>query len=553
MSMRCAQSIRMVIALAGVAAANGAEVYVNAGAVGPELGTPLYPYRSVQSAIDAAGEGDTVRVAAGTYIENIRVVTKRVTLEGGYSGDWARDAAANATTLRGAGGDAVVTLLETSSTIDGFRITGGTGGTELQPDGYHGGGVYCRGGSPTISNNVIENNDIRTGAPPFDTFLGGGVYVSDAVSVAIVNNVVRGNVAGRGAGLAVFGQEALIAENTIENNIAVGDHGGGVYLGVVEARVTSNVIRSNEVGREVGYGWGGGLIVVNDGNYAEISYNLVAENYAESYGAGVYIDEGARADIHHDLIVGNGSKQGCEAVSAIGVDGGQNGGSQAMIRHCTIAGNMCPDSVRGNGIQVEGQSEVTVRDCIFWNNSGDDFAVDGISTLNVTYTCSQEPIAGVGNITVDPMFVNAGGGDYRLAPGSPCIDAGDPASPYSNEPAPNGGRADMGRFGDTEQAGESDGSGGNGNGNDNGTTENGNDNAAGNDNGSSNDNAADNDNGTDNDGPTGNSNEDGGSGADNVNDNSDPGGHAASALCPTTAAMLLGLSFLGVRRRTSGA
>ncbi len=35
---------------------------------------------------------------------------------------------------------------------------------------------------------------------------------------------------------------------------------------------------------------------------------------------------------------------------------------------------------------------------------------------------------------------------------SPCIDAGDPVSDYSNEPAPNGNRINIGAFGNTTEA-----------------------------------------------------------------------------------------------------
>jgi hypothetical protein len=532
-------------------AAPAAEIYVNASASGTELGTQQSPFRTVQAAIDAASGGDTVRVAAGTYVENLRIAGKPIVLEGGYSAAWVRDLDANATTLSGAGGNAVINLIEADATIDGFRITGGTGSIEELPYGYHGGGIYSRDGSPTISNNVIENNDIRSGDPPFDYYLGGGVHVSGAANATILNNVVRRNYAGRGGGISIAGQAALIQGNTIEDNVAVGDHGGGLFIAVADARITQNVIRGNEVGRELGYGWGGGLIFFNAGNSAEISFNVVYDNFAAAYGAGEFIDEGASADIHHELIYRNVTKAGCEAVSAIAVDGGEGVGSEATIRHCTVVGNVCESAIRGNGLQVEGLSVVSVTNSIFWNNGGDDFAVDDTSTLTVTYTDSQEAIGGTGNIFVDPRFVDEAADDYHLAAGSPCVDAGDPSSLFNDEPAPNGGRADMGRYGNAPDAPVSDnqndnGGGDNGNTNGDTATDNGNTNAdAGTDNGN-----------TNGDATTGNGNMNAGAGTDNANTNTnggsaDPTGPDAApsaAMCPAATAMLLSIPLIGARR-----
>ena len=39
---------------------------------------------------------------------------------------------------------------------------------------------------------------------------------------------------------------------------------------------------------------------------------------------------------------------------------------------------------------------------------------------------------------------------------SPCIDAGDPASPVGQEPQPNGNRVNLGAYGGTSQASLSD-------------------------------------------------------------------------------------------------
>ena len=45
-----------------------------------------------------------------------------------------------------------------------------------------------------------------------------------------------------------------------------------------------------------------------------------------------------------------------------------------------------------------------------------------------------------------------GGGWAFDAVTSPCIDAGGPASDYSREPAGNGGRVNLGRYGNTPEA-----------------------------------------------------------------------------------------------------
>jgi hypothetical protein len=56
---------------------------------------------------------------------------------------------------------------------------------------------------------------------------------------------------------------------------------------------------------------------------------------------------------------------------------------------------------------------------------------------SVTYSDIEAVFSGTGNIKSDPSFYS---GDYRLMPGSPCINTGDPASPLD----PDGSRIDMG-------------------------------------------------------------------------------------------------------------
>ncbi|NLT57914.1 MAG: hypothetical protein GXX99_03005, partial [Clostridiales bacterium] len=75
-----------------------------------------------------------------------------------------------------------------------------------------------------------------------------------------------------------------------------------------------------------------------------------------------------------------------------------------------------------------------------------------------------------GRVVGDPLFADAANGDCHVksaagrwdgstwvmdAVTSPCIDAGDPASAYANEPAPNGGRVNLGGYGNTAEASKS--------------------------------------------------------------------------------------------------
>jgi len=64
------------------------------------------------------------------------------------------------------------------------------------------------------------------------------------------------------------------------------------------------------------------------------------------------------------------------------------------------------------------------------------------SGITAAYSDIQGGYCGEGNIDADPLFVDAENGDYHLQETSPCIDAGNPNSPFD----PDGTIADMGAF-----------------------------------------------------------------------------------------------------------
>jgi hypothetical protein len=132
------------------------------------------------------------------------------------------------------------------------------------------------------------------------------------------------------------------------------------------------------------------------------------------------------------------------------------------ITNCTIAANL------NSGIQ---DSFLTVTNSIVYFNAGGAAQIAG-STGTVTYSDVQDSYPGAGNIDADPLFADLPGGDYHLKSQagrwnpagetwitddvtSPCIDAGDPASPTGLEPEPNGSVINAGAYGGTAQASKS--------------------------------------------------------------------------------------------------
>jgi hypothetical protein len=455
-------------------------------------GTALRPFTTIQAAVTAAPDDTNIMVAQGTYAESVVIPSKDLQLLGGFVGGTAAAYAAgqagdfatatptaNVTQIVGSM-DAPVLFLQQITTktilIDGFTISGGHNGIYVQSD-------FDQFATVTISHNIIENNgpaELQASGEPF-VFYGGGIYSNNA-TLTVANNIIRNNNANRGGGLAVGSATGFtIADNLIENNSGYDDHGGGVALAPLRktapgsAIFTRNIVRGNVASKAFDYGWGGGLLVAADLNPAALkpvilSHNVWTDNYAPSIGGAIFVDNGATLLLDHELIYRN--RTATAGGGAIFVNGDESGvGAFLTMVNCTVADNSSGEQA-GNGINIQEFCQVTVSNSIFWGN-GDDFAKDATSTLAVSYTDSQDVVPGIGNFHSDPLFADAAAGDYHLrstggrfdpvanggigdwlldAVHSPAIDAGKPTSSFVLEPAPNGGRVNLGAFGNTAQA-----------------------------------------------------------------------------------------------------
>ncbi|MBI4717702.1 MAG: S8 family serine peptidase [Planctomycetes bacterium] len=115
--------------------------------------------------------------------------------------------------------------------------------------------------------------------------------------------------------------------------------------------------------------------------------------------------------------------------------------SRVTLLNCTLADNRA--RFFGGAVYADA-GEVSARSSILWGNQapeGTQIALTFGSSADLRY-CDVEggPAAvdqtfstvvwGSGNFTVDPAFAAAAAGNYRLKPGSRCIDAGDPEAAW---------------------------------------------------------------------------------------------------------------------------
>jgi len=335
-------------------------------------GSMTEPFETIQRAIDACVDGDTVRLNPGEYSEILFFSEKEIVVE-------SRAYEANnpdlmlETIISGASGSRCLSLVGNDAndvTIRGITITGGH--ADL------GGGIFISSSTPTLMDLFVENNSSAS---------GGGLYIEDA-SPTLQHITFSDNGANKGGAIYLSESDAHLTNIQIENNVAY--WGGGIYLNQSHPTIDSSQIAFNQ-----GFIEGGGLYL--DQSNPSMSYSIFDQNVGVDAGGALYCQE-----------------------------------SSPILDHITFFYN---ESGFGK-TAVLANSALTIENSIVWDNDVSQFYFvpqGGLNHLALSYSNIFGGVSSIiandngmvtwvdGNLTTSPYFCNPMEGDFHLAGMSPSL------------------------------------------------------------------------------------------------------------------------------------
>ena len=329
------------------------------------------------------------------------------------------------------------TGLDNTAILDGFVVTAAyLNGSDF------GGGMWNQSSSPTIRNCYFTNHRGTI------TSTGGGIY-NDATSSPIISNCTFNNNSAYYGGAIT---SANVSSFTLINCIFTNNSGLSLSGAIMGGKIfmTNCTLSGNlaQAGNSLGYG---GAARLNAGSV--LTNCLFANNSAQGYGGALLLD--GNTTITNCTFRGNIAAGYGGAGNATGLGGAICNFSQnSLLINCSFSNNFAGARVQSGGgafnnqagsptlincsfghnstdrlggaFYIEGGAPV-LTNCIIWDNTPTGIATKAGASAVLTYTDTQDGTPGTGNLSLDPLLVNAADDNLRLKACSPAIDQGNPS------------------------------------------------------------------------------------------------------------------------------
>jgi hypothetical protein len=352
-------------------------------------GSVLYPFMTIQNAINIAEENDIIIIEEGSYQENLTISSLNLVLASRYflSGD---ESYIENTVLDGNYNGSVLSLygaIDSTCIVSGLKMINGFSGA--------GGGIYCENAAPKLASLIIEDCEVNNGGP---YSRGGGIYCNDS-ELIIENSIIRNNTCQnatylQGGGMYANSSNISVRYSDFSNNQS--EYGGGIYLHNSEAIIINTRIEDNEA----------------DINAAGVGVNV------------------SNAELINCVITGNVAMEFGGAICGWDY-------ADIILTNCTLTENT--GVLNGGGLFFNNGVTGIISNSILWENIPEQIYYHPSNSPNqveVKYSCFTDGEGGIitsgngvvtwlaGNIEDDPEFLDSGEHPYQLYINSPCIDSG---------------------------------------------------------------------------------------------------------------------------------
>ncbi len=374
-------------------------------------------YPTIQAGLDAAGPGDTVLVAAGTYAPSTTGESFPITMS--VNAVLVSESGPASTIIDAEGTNTVLYCsgLDSTARIEGFTISGGLApGTTWPYD--CGGGIRIMSCSPTVADCVLFANAAERE--------GGGAWCYDHASPHFRDCTFIDNSAPNGGGLHCRAYcDPVLTHCTFTNNAATDGNGGGLYS---DGYSVPQLTDCTFVGNSGGYG--GGSFCTTDSSPAFTG--CVFSGNRASY------DGGAMSNIGWCHVSATGCVFSGNSAAIVGGAAHFTGWCEPTFADCTFAANVTGEGWDGSAIAIY-QGDVTVDNSVFaFNLEGEVIFCDDESSATLTCCdvygneagdwvgCIAGQEGSDGNISADPQFCDLAGEDFGLRSTSPCAEEVNP-------------------------------------------------------------------------------------------------------------------------------